>query len=67
MVDEEEPTADEFSVDDDLRRDRMLALWPFAWPLLYVGPCFSSVLKLARLFLRRLARKEGIAGAAAVW
>lgn len=62
---DDDPTADEFRVDDDLRRDTPLPFCPLAWPLLYDGPCFSSVLMLARLFLRRLLRKEGITDAAA--
>lgn len=33
VVDGEDPTAEEFSVDDDLRRDMPLPFWPLASPL----------------------------------
>ena len=83
VVEVEDPTAEEFSVDDDFRRETPFSAWPFTWPL-SVAECFSSsspqcqfvmswcyllwnhardsVLPWSRLFLRRLERKEGIAG-----
>jgi hypothetical protein len=59
---EDDPRAKELKVDDDLRWDTPLPFCPFAWPLPFSWPgaCFSSVLILARLFLRKLARKEGM-------
>jgi hypothetical protein len=57
---EDDATTDEFRVDVDLCRDMPL-LYPFAWPFGGAGP-WVSVLTLALLFLRRLLRKEGMAG-----
>jgi hypothetical protein len=61
--DDDDPRAKEFKVDEDLRRGTPLPFCPFAWPLPFswTGTCFSSVLMLARLFLRKLERKEGMA------
>lgn len=52
---EDDPTADEFKVDEDLLRDTPL-LCPFA----YAGSDADG-LTFALLFLRRLLRKEGMA------
>jgi hypothetical protein len=53
---DDETTAEEFNVEDDLRRKT-----PLLWPLVRAEDRRgSSSLMLALLFLRRLLRKEGI-------
>jgi hypothetical protein len=57
-----DPTADEFNVDEDFFWATPLPLGMGAWPLLIDWAFSPLVLMLDLLFLRRLLRKEGIAG-----